>query len=66
MRRTWIIAILIVLFVPNITWVDLGISQEKQVVLKLGHAVAPEHPYHLGAVRYSDLVAQRTKKQSED
>jgi tripartite ATP-independent transporter DctP family solute receptor len=39
----------------------LGISQEKQVILKLGHAVAPEHPYHLGAVRYSDLVAQRTK-----
>jgi len=61
MRRTWIIALLIVLFVPNITWVDLGISQEKQVVLKLGHAVAPEHPYHLGAVRYADLVAQRTK-----
>src|SRR5512139_3835928 len=61
MRRIWIIAILIALFVLNITWVDLGISQEKQVVLKLGHAVAPEHPYHLGAVRYSDLVAQRTK-----
>jgi tripartite ATP-independent transporter DctP family solute receptor len=61
MRRTRIIAILIVLFVPDLTWVDLGISQEKQVVLKLGHAVAPEHPYHLGAVRYSDLVAQRTK-----
>ncbi len=61
MRGTLIIAILIVLFVPNITWVDLGISQEKQVVLKLGHAVAPEHPYHLGAVKYSDLVAQRTK-----
>jgi len=61
MRRTWIIAILIALFVLNITWVDLGISQEKQVVLKLGHAVAPEHPYHVGAMRYSDLVAQRTK-----
>jgi tripartite ATP-independent transporter DctP family solute receptor len=61
MRRTWIIAISIVLFVAYITWVDLGISQEKQVVLKLGHAVAPEHPYHLGAVRYSELVAQRTK-----
>src|SRR5512139_288861 len=60
MRRTWIIAILIVLFVPNITWVDLGISQEKQVILKLGHAVAPEHPYHLGAVRYSDLVAKKS------
>ena len=61
MGRTFIIAILIVLFIPDITWVDLGICQEKQVVLKLGHAVAPEHPYHLGAVRYSELVAQRTK-----
>jgi tripartite ATP-independent transporter DctP family solute receptor len=61
MGRTFIITILIVLFIPSITWVDLGICQEKQVVLKLGHAVAPEHPYHLGAVRYSELVAQRTK-----
>jgi tripartite ATP-independent transporter DctP family solute receptor len=65
MGRTFIIAILIVLFIPNITWVDLGICQEKQVVLKLGHAVAPEHPYHLGAVRYSELVAQRTKNKVE-
>jgi tripartite ATP-independent transporter DctP family solute receptor len=61
MRRTWITAVLTVLFFLNTTWADLGISQEKQVVLKLGHAVAPEHPYHLGAVRYSELVAQRTK-----
>ena len=61
MGRTFIIAILIVLFIPNITRVDLGICQEKQVVLKLGHAVAPEHPYHLGAMRYSERIAQRTK-----
>jgi tripartite ATP-independent transporter DctP family solute receptor len=39
---------------------DSGICQDKTVVLKLGHAVAPEHPYHLGAVRFSELVAQRT------
>jgi tripartite ATP-independent transporter DctP family solute receptor len=61
MRRTFAIAISMALFVLNLTWFDLGICQEKQVVFKLGHAVAPEHPYHLGAVRYSELVAQRTK-----
>lgn len=61
MRRTLIIAILIVLFLPHITRVDLGMCQEKQVVLKLGHAVAPEHPYHLGAMRYSEMIVQRTK-----
>jgi tripartite ATP-independent transporter DctP family solute receptor len=49
------------LFVLSIPWVDLGICQEKQVILKLGHAVAPEHPYHLGAIRYSELIAQRTQ-----
>ena len=40
--------------------VDSGRCQDKPVVLKLGHAVAPEHPYHLGAVKFSELVAQRT------
>ena len=61
MRWTWIIALLAVSFVPQITRVDLGNCQEKPVVLKLGHAVAPEHPYHLGAVRYAELIAQRTQ-----
>lgn len=61
MRWTFVIAILMALLVLNITRVDLGICQEKQVVLKLGHAVAPEHPYHLGAMRYSEWIAQRTK-----
>ncbi|MBI4767009.1 MAG: DctP family TRAP transporter solute-binding subunit [Deltaproteobacteria bacterium] len=28
--------------------------------LKLGHAVAPEHPYHLGAVKFADLVARKS------
>lgn len=35
-------------------------SQEKAVHLKLGHAVAPVHPYHLGAVKFAELAAQRT------
>lgn len=28
--------------------------------LKLGHAVAPEHPYHLGAMKFAELVALKT------
>ncbi len=61
MKWTSVIALLTALLVLSITRVDLGICQEKQVVLKLGHAVAPEHPYHLGAMRYSEWIAQRTK-----
>ena len=61
MRRTAVITILIVFLILSIARIDSGICQDKPVVLKLGHAVAPEHPYHLGAVRYSERIAQRTK-----
>ncbi len=61
MRRTVVITILMVFLTLSIARIDSGICQDKQVVLKLGHAVAPEHPYHLGAVKYSEWVAQRTK-----
>jgi tripartite ATP-independent transporter DctP family solute receptor len=52
--------IVLALFLLTPVWMNSGICQDKQVVLKLGHAVAPEHPYHLGAVRFSELIAQRT------
>jgi TRAP-type transport system periplasmic protein len=39
---------------------DPAAAQEKPMTLKLGHAVTPVHPYHLGAVRFAELVAQRT------
>ena len=60
MKRTLMIAILLVPFILTGTQIDSGICQDKPAVLKLGHAVAPEHPYHLGAVKFSELVAQRT------
>jgi len=41
-------------------WAGSSWAQEKPLSLKLGHAVAPVHPYHLGAVKFSELVAQRT------
>ncbi|OGP74591.1 MAG: C4-dicarboxylate ABC transporter substrate-binding protein [Deltaproteobacteria bacterium RBG_16_49_23] len=60
MRRTFTIAML-ALFVLTMTWAGSGICQDKPISLKLGHAVAVEHPYHLGAVKFAELVAQRTK-----
>ena len=60
MKRTLMITILLTLLILTGAWIDSGTCQDKPVVLKLGHAVAPEHPYHLGAVRFSELVAQRT------
>jgi tripartite ATP-independent transporter DctP family solute receptor len=51
----------ITLFILTMIWVDSGTCQDKPVALKLGHAVAVEHPYHLGAVKFAELVAQRTK-----
>ena len=59
MRRTWALAVLF-LFILMATWVGFGLCQEKPIVLKLGHAVATEHPYHLGAVKFAELMAQRT------
>ncbi len=55
------IAIFITLFILNVAWVNSSLCQEKPISLKLGHAVAVEHPYHLGAVKFSELVSQRTK-----
>jgi len=60
MKRISLILIVLALFLLTPVWMNSGICQDKQVVLKLGHAVAPEHPYHLGAVRFSELIAQRT------
>ena len=59
MKRSFTIVALAILSLA-VVWVDLGTCQEKPVSLKLGHAVAPEHPYHLGAVKFAELVAQRT------
>lgn len=60
MKRSLIIIFLAV-FILALTWVGSSPCQEKPVTLKLGHAVAPDHPYHLGAMKFSELVSQRTK-----
>ena len=61
MKRTLVIVIVVTLFILSMAWTHSATCQEKQIILKLGHAVAPEHPYHLGAVKYSERIAQRTK-----
>ena len=60
-RRRIIVAMSTILLTITTAWVDCTICEEKPVTLKLGHAVAPEHPYHLAAVRFSELVGERTK-----
>jgi TRAP-type transport system periplasmic protein len=60
MKRISVMAFLFTLLVLSTIWIDSGVCQNKPVVLKLGHAVAPDHPYHLGAVKFAELVAQRT------
>ncbi len=52
--------IISIFFILSAVGVESSWAQEKFVSLKLGHAVAPVHPYHLGAVKFSELVAQRT------
>lgn len=61
MRREFTIILLLVPFIVSAPWVVAGNCQDKPIVLKLGHAVAPEHPYHLGAIKFSELVAARTR-----
>jgi tripartite ATP-independent transporter DctP family solute receptor len=58
-RRTLVVLTLSALFILAGAVVDSGFCQDS-VTLKLGHAVASEHPYHLGAMKFSELVAQRT------
>jgi len=53
--------IISIFFILSAVGVESSWSQDKSVSLKLGHAVAPVHPYHLGAVRFAELVAQRTE-----
>ena len=35
-----------------LAFAGMGLAQDKPVSLKLGHAVTPVHPYHLGAVKF--------------
>jgi TRAP-type transport system periplasmic protein len=58
MKRVPMIGIFTAVFIAGIVWTGTGAAQT--VNLKLGHAVAPEHPYHLGAVKFAELIGQRT------
>jgi TRAP-type transport system periplasmic protein len=60
MKRTLAIATVLAAFLLGTIWVGTGICQDKPINFKLGHSVATDHPYHLGAVKFAELVAQRT------
>jgi tripartite ATP-independent transporter DctP family solute receptor len=36
-------------------------AQSGPIVFKLGHALAPTHPFHLGMTRTAEVIAERTK-----
>jgi tripartite ATP-independent transporter DctP family solute receptor len=58
MKRILSITIFATFIIMTMTWT---LSPAAQTInLKLGHAVAPEHPYHLGAMKFAELVAQKT------
>jgi len=58
MKRILGIFFRVTLVVMTLTWSGLATAQT--INFKLGHAVAPEHPYHLGALRFAELVAWKT------
>ncbi len=60
MKRMLGLTVALILFGLGLIWTAPGACQDRPVNLKLGHAVAVEHPYHLGAVKYAELVGQRT------
>jgi TRAP-type transport system periplasmic protein len=60
MKRIPSIAAVLSLLILAGAWSNPGLCQDKQLNFKLGHSVATDHPYHLGAVRFAELVAQRT------
>jgi tripartite ATP-independent transporter DctP family solute receptor len=65
MRRLLIVTTLLALFLPGTPWMKAGMGQDKTFHFKLGHAVAPDHPYHLGAVKFAELVAQRSRNRAK-
>ncbi len=60
MKRNRDILFFLILFVLVLAWVDSGMGQEKTVALKLGHVVTTQHPFHIGAAKFAELVSQRT------
>lgn len=53
--------ILIMVFLFIFMLSALGFS--KTITLRLGHAVVETHPYHLGAVKFAELIKERTNGQ---
>ncbi|MEW6185923.1 MAG: TRAP transporter substrate-binding protein [Thermodesulfobacteriota bacterium] len=61
MKRTFEITLLAVFILLTMTRNQVSAAQTFS--FKLGHAVAPEHPYHLGALKFAELVAKKTGNQ---
>ena len=59
-KRFWGIALVLA-----IVLIAGGVSAEAALQLKLGHSVSDQHPYHLGAQRFKEIVEKETNGEIE-
>lgn len=64
-----LISVLVVLLI-SFSLVGAGCSQnsdaeKEKITLRLGHEMPENHPYHLGAAKFSELLAQKTNGKYE-
>lgn len=60
MKKGFVVFLVTALLVFGSFSVFAASTSQQILVLKAGHAVPPTHPYHLGLVKFAELVAQRT------
>jgi len=61
LKILWIAGLIAGIVIAGIGNINSGAEETKPTVLKLGHVVPASHPYHLGAVKFKELIEQRTK-----
>lgn len=50
----------VMVFAAVMSFAASAFAAEPKVTLRLSHSLAPTHPYHLGSVRFAELVAEKT------
>jgi len=60
MNKAKIILIIIILVVSSLIFFDITSGAVQPTIFRLGHVCELTHPYNLGAIRFADLVNERT------
>jgi len=61
LKIVWMIVLMVGITTAGIGNINSKAEERELIVLKLGHVVPTSHPYHLGAVKFKELIEQRTK-----